>query len=323
MINTYSEFNSTVILAARATQIVQEFGLQDNTWHKDDNSPVTIADLASQAILLGKIADLFPDERVFAEESTLSLTRHSNLSRVKEVVEEVLAKTFSIKEIEERINYRGNLKSQNCLYVDPIDGTKGYLKNLFYAVAIARTVDNSLVNSWMAVPCKEELMPEICGYLFNATKTEGVRKISIKSNEDFGLLPKVDRSKDTESLRLVASRAHETVDLPTTVENENQVELVSMDSQVKYAALANGVADIYPRKPSRSFGSFFCWDHLPGMLLVQETGGVVTDLTGKVLDWSNGERLTNNLGIFAASTPAYHKKYQRVFNEHGLPEWCK
>ncbi len=323
MNNSFPSFSTTVIKAGKATQLVHNNGLQDNCWSKDDASPVTIADLASQAILLGDIAELAPDERIFAEESTSSITNPEDLNKVQEVVEEILSKTISIHEIKERINYRGNEKSTTRWYVDPIDGTKGYLKGLFYAVAIARTVGDTLNNSWMAVPCKKELMPEICGFLFNATKGKGVTKISIKSGKTLSVLPKITHPNDENRLRLVASRAHETVDLPGFVNDQTEVQLVSMDSQAKYAALANGVADIYPRKPSRSFGSFFCWDHLPGMLLVQETGGIVTDLTGKLLDWSDGERLINNLGIFAASSPYYHQGYQSIFSDHGLPEWCK
>ncbi len=95
------------------------------------------------------------------------------------------------------------------------------------------------------------------------------------------------------------------------------VRHVGIDSQAKYAALAVGAAHVYPRRPSRSFGPGFCWDHAPGALLVEECGGLVTDLDGAPLDWTRGERLSANRGIFAAARRDLHDRLLPFFR---LPE---
>ena len=43
------------------------------------------------------------------------------------------------------------------------------------------------------------------------------------------------------------------------------------------------------------------WDHAAGYLVVAEAGGRVTDVHGNALDWSQGKRLENNIGVLATN----------------------
>ena len=54
--------------ASKATLMVREAGMKDASRSKEDKTPVTIADLASQAILLHEVANIRPADRVHAEE---------------------------------------------------------------------------------------------------------------------------------------------------------------------------------------------------------------------------------------------------------------
>jgi 3'(2'), 5'-bisphosphate nucleotidase len=72
-----------------------------------------------------------------------------------------------------------------------------------------------------------------------------------------------------------------------------------LDSQAKYALVARGDASIYLRIPRGGYVENI-WDHAAGALVVQEAGGVVTDVDGRTLDWTTGRRLTANRGIIAA-----------------------
>ena len=74
-----------------------------------------------------------------------------------------------------------------------------------------------------------------------------------------------------------------------------------MDSQAKYAAVADGRAEIYIRYSRSPEYREKVWDHAAGVLIVQEAGGRVTDLFGAPLDFSLGERLANNVGILATN----------------------
>ena len=74
---------------------------------------------------------------------------------------------------------------------------------------------------------------------------------------------------------------------------------VRMDSQAKYAVVARGDASIYLRIPRGGYQENI-WDHAAGLLVVEEAGGIVTDVDGRPLDLTTGRRMTANRGIVAA-----------------------
>jgi 3'(2'), 5'-bisphosphate nucleotidase len=80
-----------------------------------------------------------------------------------------------------------------------------------------------------------------------------------------------------------------------------------MDSQAKYGVMAAGNAEIYLRIPNPKTPGYRekIWDHAAGSLIVEEAGGVVTDILGNKLDFSAGKTLANNRGVFA-SVPSIH-----------------
>jgi len=309
---THNDLLLSLSTSAHFTHHIQEQLNPQLGWQKGDNSPVTLADLGSQYILMSTISELFPDDKIFSEENARELIEKGQLPVLREHLEEILNTSLSAKEIEEKINFTGSGSSGYSWFIDPVDGTKGFLRGLVYSIALARMDSNHVLQeSWMAVPGKMKSLDTVCGKIFTATRGRGLHVYDSVSQE------KVEAKKprfDPSVLTIVASRAHETVDLPSPLNSDElEVRLLSLDSQAKYAALAIGAADIYPRKPSKSFGSFFCWDHAPGALIVEEAGGVATDLAGKDFDWSNGERMTENWGIFASATPQAQEVYRDIF----------
>jgi 3'(2'), 5'-bisphosphate nucleotidase len=78
---------------------------------------------------------------------------------------------------------------------------------------------------------------------------------------------------------------------------------VRMDSQAKYAVLAAGAGELYLRLLSSSKPDYCerIWDQAAGSILVEEAGGLVTDLRGVPLDFSQGRMLTRNRGILASN----------------------
>jgi 3'(2'), 5'-bisphosphate nucleotidase len=77
--------------------------------------------------------------------------------------------------------------------------------------------------------------------------------------------------------------------------------MVRLDSQVKYAAVAAGEAEIYLRPRSRPDYRENVWDHAAGVAVVEHAGGRVTDLDGRVLDFRHGRRLEENRGVLATN----------------------
>jgi 3'(2'), 5'-bisphosphate nucleotidase len=84
-----------------------------------------------------------------------------------------------------------------------------------------------------------------------------------------------------------------------------------IDSQVKYALLALGMADIYLRIPRQKEYREKVWDHAAGVVILNESGGEVTDLSGRALDFAKGQVLEKNYGI-AASAGGIHEDVLRA-----------
>ena len=80
-----------------------------------------------------------------------------------------------------------------------------------------------------------------------------------------------------------------------------QADPIRLDSQAKYNVVAAGEAEVYMRLPSDRHYVENIWDHAAGSLLVEEAGGVVTDVHGKQLDFGLGYQLKNNRGIIATN----------------------
>jgi HAL2 family 3'(2'),5'-bisphosphate nucleotidase len=82
-----------------------------------------------------------------------------------------------------------------------------------------------------------------------------------------------------------------------------RAQSVRFDSQVKYAVLARGDAEVYLRLPNPEKPDYRekIWDHAAGALIVEEAGGRVTDMHGKVLDFSLGRQLQNNRGVIVSN----------------------
>ncbi|MCB2211171.1 hypothetical protein KQI52_03560 [bacterium] len=306
--------------AAKATLLVREAGAKDASWSKEDKTPVTIADLASQAILLHEVASIRPKDRVHAEEEAETITDEAKANPVREIIEEVTGASLSLGELRDRISYRGEGTSGADWFIDPIDGTKGYVAGLFYAVACGRAVNGELSEGWMAVPTGDTRMQDITGKLFLSRQGKGVKRFNIATGaEETFTRRDAPKLADGGRLAVIGSRAHDKVAAPEGVDTDKwQVELFPMDSMAKYAALATGAAEVYPRNPSPKFGAQYYWDHAAGALLVAEAGGKITDLEGKPIDWTQGDRMTANEGIFAASSQELHEHFQPIFEAHGM-----
>jgi len=94
-----------------------------------------------------------------------------------------------------------------------------------------------------------------------------------------------------------------------------------LDSQVKYGVMSRGDAEVYLRLPASSgnMGSTYIeniWDHAAGCLLMQEAGGIVSDMNGKPLDFRHGPKLTQNKGVVASCSLELHEKVVAAVAKH-------
>ena len=303
---------TVAIAAVRKASIVCK-GVQDRlispeTIEKKDKSPVTVADYASQAIICSMLAQDFPDDVVVGEEDAAELRQDDQQHVLAAVMDQVQAVTDNCIDEETVLSWidLGGANADTNVYwtLDPIDGTKGFLRKGQYAVALALIEDGQVVVGLLGCPNLND------GELFIAIKGQGSQRLPLwNSNTVEGQAISVSRITDTasacfcESVESGHSDHSQSAQIAKLLKITN--ESVRMDSQAKYATIAKGDAQIYLRLPTRDTYREKIWDHAAGMLVVQEAGGTVTDITGKPLDFTHGRQLEKNRGIIATCGPIH------------------
>jgi 3'(2'), 5'-bisphosphate nucleotidase len=206
--------------------------------------------------------------------------------------------------------------------LDPIDGTKGFLRNDQYAVALALIEDGDLKVGVLACPNLpvDPSQPDgPRGLLFWGSRGGGsfVEPISGGTPQSI----RVVQGTDSASFRMVESveSGHGDHTLQGRIARTVGIvaESVRMDSQAKYGAVARAQAALYLRLPSPRTPDYRenIWDHAAGALVVEEAGGRVTDVRGRPLDFAGGPRMMDNRGV-VVSNGAIH---DRVLAElHGI-----
>jgi len=215
---------------------------------KRDQSPVTIADFGSQAMVCKHIGDAFPGDRIIAEEDSAALRAPENVPFLNAVCDHVRRQGIdaSSANVCEWIDRGGATQfSPRFWTLDPIDGTKGFLRKGQYAVSLALVIDGQIelgvlgcpnlpVTSdegrcdWNAVLCRQRAGAFVCPLDAN----EPARQIHVTSTTDPALARFCESVESGHSAHnesaLVAGRLGITADP------------VRMDSQAKYATVARG-----------------------------------------------------------------------------------
>lgn len=301
---------SAVRLAALlAKQIRSELVLSAQT--KADRSPVTVADYASQALTARLLAEAFPDDRLVAEEDAASL-RLEDQSALRQQVAHYVRLNLpeaTPERVCEWINRGAAQPGGRFWTLDPLDGTKGFLRGDQYAVALALIEAGHVQVAALGCPnLSDGCRPDHGGpgSLILAACGRGCWITSLQSPGEFRRMH-VSPQGDPAHARLLRS-------FESGHTNPEQVEAlqdalglqgapVAMDSQAKYALLAAGQAELIVRllSPARPDYREKIWDQAAGALIVEEAGGMVTDLDGKALDFNTGRTLVNNRGVLASN----------------------
>ncbi|ORY61356.1 3',5'-bisphosphate nucleotidase [Pseudomassariella vexata] len=302
------------------------------TLNKDDKSPVTIGDFGAQALIISSLKASFPADEIVAEEEASTLRDDANLrAQIWDVVKNTSLSDPAAEDIlggpvkdEETMltmidygNSKGGAKGR-IWAIDPIDGTKGFLRGGQYAVCLALMVDGDVKVGVLGCPNlpiddATQLTAEIGkdqtdegnGALFSAVLGQGAtsRPMStggLEKERSISMRPITDIKKATfcESVEAGHSSHGDQAEIAKKLGINNPS--VRMDSQAKYASIARGAGDIYLRLPVSATYQEKIWDHAAGDLIVREAGGQVTDIHGKRLDFTVGRTLANNKGVVAA-----------------------
>lgn len=301
--------------AGRLCQSVQETfraqstpaGDTDAVREKEDRSPVTVADFGSQALICHALQEAFPDDPVVGEEDAAML-RDDDAVRAQ-VVRRVQAERpeASERDVLGWID-RGNAEAPQERFwtVDPIDGTKGFVRGDQYALALALIVDGRVEVGVLGLPnfAPVESAQNVRGLLLAAERSAGVASYTTYEDPPAPTGVTVSPTAEPGEARFCESvvSAHSSHSAAQDIAERLGITAAPLrvDSQAKYAMVARGDAEIYLRLPRGGYVENI-WDHAAGMLLVEEAGGTVTDLAGRPLDFSRGPKLSENRGIVATN----------------------
>lgn len=307
------EIGSAIDIVREAARLARHIqgGMAVKNLTKADLSPVTVADFALQALVGRALDHSFPDDPLVAEE------RAADLRRAPEALEMVMRfLDESVPGVDAdsicRWIDRGLCEATGRFWtLDPIDGTKGYLRGGQYAVALALIVDGAVRIGVLGCPnldrgCGADLSAS--GALIAAARGQGTWSASLDkgAGEEFGSLRVSECRAGAEArlLRSYESRHTNVVDIAALGKALGiRADPVLMDSQAKYAVLAAGNAELLVRFLSPDAPDYRekIWDHAAGSIIIEEAGGRVSDLDGRPLDFTAGRTLARNRGMIASN----------------------
>jgi 3'(2'), 5'-bisphosphate nucleotidase len=255
-----------------------------------------------------------PRCRIMAEESLDEVDRLGGDALVERVVRALQDAGLALSRDEVRDTLAAGIDAGGadgeCWALDPLDGTKGYLRGGQFAIAVGLLRDGVPVAGAVAAPRLAVRSTDAgAGVVFLAAAGQGAWQEELLAASGGARTPVRARPWSRgDAIRLGGSveRAHSASDaLEAAASALGPVVPVRVDSQAKYALVARGDADAYVRR-SPSPGYRECaWDHVAGALVAREAGCTVTDVHGRPMDFGGGRRLAASEGVLCAA-PGLH-----------------
>jgi 3'(2'), 5'-bisphosphate nucleotidase len=348
--STYSKELEVAQLAVQRASILTKKVFHEKakgTVSKDDASPVTIGDFGAQALIIQAIKKNFPEDQIVGEEEASTLRNDIKLrDQIWAFVRETTLTDASaemivggpIETVDAMLdaidagNSAGGSKGR-IWALDPIDGTKGFLRGGQYAVCLALMVDGDVKVGVLGCPNLpiddaapltaesgvDQTDTEGKGVLFSAVSGQGATSrplgtAGLGKSKSIQMKPVEDITQATFCESVEAGHSSHGDQHAIVTKLGVTKPSVRMDSQAKYGSIARGAGDIYLRLPVSATYQEKIWDHAAGDLIVREAGGQVTDTLGRRLDFSKGRTLQENKGVVAAPK-AVHGQVLEVVKE--------
>jgi len=249
------DLNAIVNLSRDAGAAIMSFYRQGatQTWTKKDDSPLTEADMASHQVIEAGLTLLTPDIPVLSEES-------------------------------DDINWQTRQQWPRYWLVDPLDGTKEFIKqNGEFTVNIALIDNHQPVLAVVYAPALEKM--------YYASTEQGSY---FAQGESAAVKLTLSEKQPAPAIKVVGSRSHPSPEMADFVAQFNQSQIVPTGSSLKFCLVAQGLADVYPR-----LGPTMEWDTGAGQCIAQCAGATVSLFNGEPLDYNRKESLLNPLFIVA------------------------
>lgn len=295
--------------AARLARAVQAAGAAEAEL-KADASPVTLADLAVQALVARRLESAFPRDALVAEEDCGALHGAGGAARLGQVTAWVrrAVGAATAQQVGAWIDRGGGAAGGRYWALDPVDGTRGFVRGGQFACSLGLIEGGEPVIGALACPGLDPaLRPNARGPGVIALAVRGAGAwagpleagrlrplcVSAQARPEAARLLRSYEDRHTDPRRLKRIVAALGVRRPPR----------RLDSLAKFVLLAGGAADLVLRLPTpqRPERDEWVWDLAAGALLVREAGGMVSDLQGRPLDFRAGRALTHNRGVLASN----------------------
>lgn len=314
---------------------------------KPDHSPVTVADLAIQTLLLAVLSSLFPTHAFIAEESSSELRASpALLSRVLALVRlhgasnpVCAGPTASLTPASVLALLDRAATPPPCTpdttptwIIDPIDGTQAFLRGHHFAINLAlvlgptqtlAVVSLPLLSPELAVrgptPLTDALLPPNpgrpgTGIILFAVRSHGSFLLHLSAPSSTPVrLPNLSPSTNLRSVTATPEKvasAHPATHAAVASRLDAEYPGVDLTGWVpRWCALALGLGDVcvWVYASRARFGKV--WDHAGAMLIFEEVGGVVTDVDGRGVEVGGGRRtMGGNFGFVAAAGGELHAR---------------
>ena len=220
---------------------------------KDDQSPLTEADLASNTLIMKELKNIDHSIPILSEETLVQWSERKNWD------------TYWL--------------------IDPLDGTKEFInRNGEFTVNIALIENNTPIIGVIYAPA--------ISVLYYGSKNNGAFKTFCDEKIDSlsgSTQIRTNEKRDTDHFQVFESRSHSNQEFISWVKNNVlSYDLVKRGSSVKFCEIAEGKADLYPR-----FGPTSEWDIAAGHIILTEAGGEIKDVNQKKLQYNLKESLIN------------------------------
>jgi len=232
-------------LAKEAGQKIMKIYETDfNVDYKENDSPLTKADQQANDIIIKFLKENYPSMAILSEESKDDKSR---------------------------------LENEYCFIVDPLDGTKEFVKrNGEFTVNIALSQNNKSVLGIIYVPVTEEM--------YYAYKDGG----AFYKTKNMKKFKKINVTNKEKNLNLVMSRSHASDGLKDLIEKHKDLigETKRAGSSLKGCLVSRGEAEVYFR-----FNPTMEWDTAAMQIIVEEAGGIFKQLDGSEMTYNRKNSL--------------------------------